>query len=48
MTGYDNVLFCGASSRPGNGVPLVLLGAKQVAEVAVKQLLSKKKAKVDG
>ena len=27
-----NVCFCGASSRPGNGVPLVLLGAKLVAE----------------
>ena len=33
-----NVLFCGASTRPGNGVPLVLIGAKQVAQKAVKQL----------
>jgi len=29
---HPNVLFVGASSRPGNGVPLVLLGAKLVAE----------------
>jgi phytoene desaturase (3,4-didehydrolycopene-forming) len=35
---FSNVLFCGASSRPGNGVPLVLTGAKLVAERAVKQL----------
>lgn len=27
-----NVCFCGASSRPGNGVPLVLVGAKLVAD----------------
>ena len=27
----DNVLFVGASSRPGNGVPLVLIGAKAVS-----------------
>lgn len=33
-----NVLFCGASSRPGNGVPLVLLGAKLVAEKTLKYL----------
>ena len=30
----STVLFCGASTRPGNGVPLVLIGAKQVAEKA--------------
>ena len=34
-TGLPNVLYCGASTRPGNGVPLVLIGAKQVAEKAV-------------
>jgi phytoene desaturase (3,4-didehydrolycopene-forming) len=32
---YSNVLFVGASSRPGNGVPLVLIGAKLVAEKAI-------------
>jgi len=34
----DNVLFVGASSRPGNGVPLVLIGSKQVAKKAVEKL----------
>jgi len=34
----DNVLYCGASSRPGNGVPLVLIGAKQVASQAIQHL----------
>jgi len=33
-----NVLFVGAGSRPGNGVPLVLMGAKQVAEKVAKKL----------
>jgi phytoene desaturase (3,4-didehydrolycopene-forming) len=33
-----NVLFCGASTRPGNGVPLVLLGAKLVAQKALSRL----------
>jgi len=37
-TGLPNVLYCGASTRPGNGVPLVLIGAKQVAEKAVRAL----------
>jgi phytoene desaturase (3,4-didehydrolycopene-forming) len=32
---YPNVLFVGASSRPGNGVPLVLIGAKLVAKKAL-------------
>ena len=36
--GFKNVLFVGASSRPGNGVPLVLLGAKAVATQASKRL----------
>ena len=35
---YANVLFVGASSRPGNGVPLVLIGAKLVAEKALSKL----------
>merc|ERR1712232_907981 len=35
---FGNVLFAGASSRPGNGVPLVLLGAKSVAEKAQRKL----------
>mmetsp|Transcript_437 Transcript_437/g.629 ORF Transcript_437/g.629 Transcript_437/m.629 type:complete len:600 (-) Transcript_437:122-1921(-) len=37
---HPNVLFVGASSRPGNGVPLVLIGAKLVAE-KVKERLEK-------
>ena len=37
----ENVLFVGASTRPGNGVPLVLLGAEQVAEKARSKILSK-------
>ena len=38
---HDNVLFVGASSRPGNGVPLVLIGSKLVAKKAIKKLQSK-------
>ncbi len=34
----DNLLFAGASTRPGNGVPLVLLGTKQVAEKALRKI----------
>jgi phytoene desaturase (3,4-didehydrolycopene-forming) len=30
--GVPGLYFVGASSRPGNGVPLVMLGAKQTAE----------------
>lgn len=30
-----NILYCGASSRPGNGVPLVLIGSKLVADKAL-------------
>lgn len=33
-----NVLFVGASSRPGNGVPLVLIGAKNTARKAFQML----------
>jgi phytoene dehydrogenase-like protein len=33
-----NVCFCGASSRPGNGVPLVLMGAKLVSEKVIPKL----------
>jgi phytoene desaturase (3,4-didehydrolycopene-forming) len=35
---YPNVMFIGASSRPGNGVPLVLIGAKLVAKKASKKI----------
>ena len=35
---HNNVLFVGASSRPGNGVPLVLIGARLVARKAIKKL----------
>jgi phytoene dehydrogenase-like protein len=42
----DNVMFCGASSRPGNGVPLVLMGAKLVAKRAIAKL--KKMVQVEG
>lgn len=34
----SNVIFCGASSRPGNGVPLVLVGARLAAEKSIKKL----------
>lgn len=35
-----NTFFVGASSRPGNGVPLVLIGAKLAAEKVLKRLKS--------
>lgn len=38
VEGFMNVIAVGASSRPGNGVPLVLIGAKQVAGVALQKL----------
>ena len=38
FSGISNVLFVGAGSRPGNGVPLVLIGAKKVAEKALRKL----------
>jgi phytoene desaturase (3,4-didehydrolycopene-forming) len=38
---FSNVFFTGASTRPGNGVPLVLIGAKLVAEKVV-QLMKKR------
>ena len=31
----NNILYCGASSRPGNGVPLVLIGSKLVSKKAI-------------
>jgi len=37
-------MFCGASARPGNGVPLVLIGAKQVAEKATRRLMAMQSA----
>jgi len=40
---HNNVLFVGASSRPGNGVPLVLIGTKQVASKAIEKLKSKER-----
>ena len=36
----SNVLFAGASSKPGNGVPLVLTGAKLVAEEACSRIVA--------
>lgn len=38
LSDRDNLLFVGASSRPGNGVPLVLIGAKAVAKKAIEKL----------
>ncbi|KAL7544592.1 hypothetical protein ACHAWF_012242 [Thalassiosira exigua] len=35
---HENLLYVGASSRPGNGVPLVLVGSRQVADKAMKKL----------
>mmetsp|Transcript_9599 Transcript_9599/g.20361 ORF Transcript_9599/g.20361 Transcript_9599/m.20361 type:complete len:636 (+) Transcript_9599:42-1949(+) len=34
----ENTFFVGASTRPGNGVPLVLLGAKAVAQQVVEDM----------
>ena len=34
----ENVWYVGASSRPGNGVPLVLVGAELVAKQATEDL----------
>jgi len=34
----DNVFFVGASTRPGNGVPLVLIGAKQLARKVLQKI----------
>lgn len=42
-SGNENILFVGASTRPGNGVPLVLLGAKQVSEKAIDRVRRKVK-----
>jgi len=36
-----NVIFVGAGTRPGNGVPLVLLGAKSVTDIAMNMLRNK-------
>jgi len=35
---HKNIMCVGASSRPGNGVPLVLIGAKSVAQMAIERL----------
>jgi len=40
-TRFSNVFFCGASTRPGNGVPLVMIGAKLIAEKALSKLKEK-------
>ncbi|CAM9322137.1 unnamed protein product [Discosporangium mesarthrocarpum] len=34
----NGLWYCGASTRPGNGVPLVLIGASQVAQDVVRTL----------
>ena len=34
----EKLLYVGASTRPGNGVPLVLMGAKLVANKAISKL----------
>lgn len=39
--GRENIFFVGASTRPGNGVPLVLLGAKAVAQQVVRDMKAK-------
>ena len=44
---HPNVLHVGASSRPGNGVPLVLIGAQQVAEKALRRLQQQQKVAKD-
>jgi phytoene dehydrogenase-like protein len=41
--GGNNTLFCGASTRPGNGVPLVLIGAEQVAQKVIEKIKKKPK-----
>jgi len=46
-SGLSNVMYCGASTRPGNGVPLVLIGAKQVAEKAIDCLNNKSSVDVE-
>lgn len=40
---HKNLFFVGASTRPGNGVPLVLLGAKAIARQVVKDINMKAK-----
>ena len=34
----QGLYFCGASSRPGNGVPLVLIGARQTTDVMLRDI----------
>jgi len=38
MDSNSKILYCGASSRPGNGVPLVLIGSRLIAEKALLKL----------
>jgi len=37
----DSTIFVGASTKPGNGVPLVLVSAKLAAQKAIRKLCSK-------
>ena len=37
----SNVVYCGASTRPGNGVPLVLTSAKLAADQVLRKLKKK-------
>jgi phytoene dehydrogenase-like protein len=41
----SNVFYCGASTRPGNGVPLVLTGAKLVAEKVLDKLRGRRRTR---
>lgn len=37
-SGLPNVIYVGASSRPGNGVPLVLIGARMASSLVIDKL----------
>ena len=41
LCSHGNIQFVGASSRPGNDVPLVLAGVRLVAKKAIEKLRSK-------
>ena len=47
VDGFRNVVCVGASCRPGNGVPLVLVGAEQAAELSIQRLKRKAGTKND-
>jgi phytoene desaturase (3,4-didehydrolycopene-forming) len=40
----DNIFYCGASTRPGNGVPLVLTGAKLIAKQVIDYIQQNKES----